>query len=167
MKYSFTRVQPAFKVTCASSDPFLITCYKWCTMRTWHKHAHMIHMADVSLCACDTHGPCDTHTVRTRFTWRTWFTLRMWDNEKLKMKMWRTRVTSLDAFFTMWLYRPRSFLEKITLLSSSLRTLYRLVEDDLLGGHHCDELLVVNLAVSINVSFPDHLVNLLIRQLLS
>ena len=37
----------------------------------------------------------------------------------------------------------------------------------LFGGHHLDELLVVHLAVAVDISLPDHLVHLLVRQLLA
>ena len=37
----------------------------------------------------------------------------------------------------------------------------------LLGGHHSDELFVVDLTVAINISFSDHLVNLFVRQFFS
>ncbi len=37
----------------------------------------------------------------------------------------------------------------------------------LVGHHHLDELLVVDLAVAVNVSLADHLVNLLVGQLLA
>ena len=37
----------------------------------------------------------------------------------------------------------------------------------LLGHHHLDELLVVHLTVTVHISLADHLVNLLVRQLLA
>ena len=37
---------------------------------------------------------------------------------------------------------------------------------DLLGHHHLDELLVVDLAVAVHIRLADHLVHLLVRQLL-
>merc|ERR1712170_63279 len=37
----------------------------------------------------------------------------------------------------------------------------------LLGHHHLNELLVVNLAIAINISLSDHLIDLLVRKLLT
>lgn len=36
----------------------------------------------------------------------------------------------------------------------------------LLGNHHSDELFVVDLTISINIGFTDHLIHLLISELL-
>merc|ERR1712118_111856 len=38
---------------------------------------------------------------------------------------------------------------------------------DLLGHHHLDKFLIIDLPISINISFTDHLINLLIGQLFS
>ena len=37
----------------------------------------------------------------------------------------------------------------------------------LLGHHHLDELLVVDLAIAVNVGLADHLVDFLVRELLA
>lgn len=39
--------------------------------------------------------------------------------------------------------------------------------NSLLGGHHCNKLLIVDLPVTVNISLADHLVNLLIGQFLA
>mmetsp|Transcript_5766 Transcript_5766/g.11783 ORF Transcript_5766/g.11783 Transcript_5766/m.11783 type:complete len:206 (+) Transcript_5766:195-812(+) len=53
------------------------------------------------------------------------------------------------------------------ILSRGLRYVWQKNASNLLGHHHLDELLVVDLPVTVNVGLADHLVNLLVGQLLT